>query len=132
MLDITAIHHVKLPVSDVITSRDWYSEVLGFTPVMDFEEADRLVGVELERPSGITIGLHLAPERAAALRGFDPLALTVTDREELHLWASRLDEMGVEHSEIRSSHLGWALDLTDPDGIRVSLHTREHPSADDI
>lgn len=131
MPEIVAIHHVKLPVSNVTASRDWYSEVLGFTPVMDFEEENELVGVELVSPSGVSLGLHLAPERAQALEGFDPVALTVADRAELVTWAARLDDLGVEHSDIRSSHLGWSLYLSDPDGIRVALHTREHPSADD-
>ena len=34
-------------------------------------------------------------------------------------------------SSPRQAHLGWALDMTDPSGLRLQLHTYEAISADD-
>ena len=125
------LHHVRVPVSDVLRSRDWYMEVLGFEPMLDYEEEDRVVGVALEHPTGLTLGLHLAPERAAAMRGFAVVALAVSTREDLEHWVARLDAARVEHSEVKPGHLGWCLDVVDPDGVLVQLHTADEPSVDD-
>jgi catechol 2,3-dioxygenase-like lactoylglutathione lyase family enzyme len=128
---LRGIHHVRLPVSDVIKSRDWYVEAFGFDCILDFEEEDRLVGVVLELPDGHSVGLHLAPERAASLNGFNILALGVGDRTDLEHWGRRLDGMGIDHSKVLKGHTGWLMDVVDPDGMLVQLHTMEHPTADE-
>ncbi len=89
---IIGVHHVKVPVGDVLRSRDWYVEVLGFTPLLDFEEEDRLIGVALQHPCGFTIGLHLDPERAGVLCGFPTVALCVGDADDLMDWSVYFDE----------------------------------------
>ncbi|HZG92180.1 MAG TPA: VOC family protein, partial [Pseudonocardia sp.] len=33
---ISGFHHVKLPVSDVAASREWYQRVLGFRTEIEF------------------------------------------------------------------------------------------------
>jgi len=43
----------------------------------------------------------------------------------------RLAEFGAERSGPRQAHLGWALDVIDPYGLRIQLHTQEAVSADD-
>jgi catechol 2,3-dioxygenase-like lactoylglutathione lyase family enzyme len=35
-IEFTGIHHVKLPVSDLARSREWYERVLGFTVEREF------------------------------------------------------------------------------------------------
>ena len=47
------------------------------------------------------------------------------------LWDERLAELGAQHSGPRQAHLGWALDVIDPSGLRIQLHTYEAISADD-
>jgi len=125
------IHHVRVPVSDVTASRDWYPEVLGFVPILDYEEEDRVVGVALAHHSGITIGLHLDPPRARVLAGFCVLALEVPGQETLAAWVDELDAKGVTHSGVREGHLGHYVEMEDPDGVVIQLHTAEHPSADE-
>jgi catechol 2,3-dioxygenase-like lactoylglutathione lyase family enzyme len=120
-----------VPVSDVGAARAWYAEVLGLDPVLDYEEEDRIVGVALAGGDGIAVGLHLDPVRARALAGFCVLALEVRDQGTLGAWVERLDALAVAHSGIREGHLGLYLELADPDGIVVQLHTAEHPSADE-
>jgi catechol 2,3-dioxygenase-like lactoylglutathione lyase family enzyme len=101
---IIGLHHVKVPVGDVLRSRDWYAEVLGFTPVLEFEEEDRLIGVALQHPCGLTIGLHLDPKRAAVLCGFPTVALCVGDVDDLVDWSAYLDGRSIEHSPMLEGH----------------------------
>jgi len=128
---ILGLHHVRLPVSDVLLSRDWYCDVLGFEPMLDFEEEDRLVGVAVQHRVGVTLGLHLDPQRAAALNGFAVVALTVAGPVVLAEWSRRFDQLGVEHSPMVKDHGGWSMQLVDPDGIIVEFHTFGHPTSGD-
>ena len=124
-------HHVRLPVSDVMRSRDWYTEVLGFDALLVLEEADRVVGVVVCQPSGPTLGLHYAPTLARHLDGFCPVALSVDAVDDLKRWCARLDTLGVRHSAPARGHLGWYIGIPDPDGIIIELHTIEQPAADE-
>jgi catechol 2,3-dioxygenase-like lactoylglutathione lyase family enzyme len=128
---VEGIHHVVIPVSDLLRSRDWYGEVLNFAPILDFEEEDRLVGIALEHPCGASIWLRHDPERAGELRGHAVVALTVANRAELDRWERRLVELDVEHTQPHHGPPGWVLELTDPDGIEIRLRTHELASPDD-
>jgi catechol 2,3-dioxygenase-like lactoylglutathione lyase family enzyme len=39
----TGIHHLKLPVSDLARSREWYEPVLGYTVEREFPDDDGVV-----------------------------------------------------------------------------------------
>ena len=130
MPEIAGIHHVKLPVADPGPSRDWYHRVLGFEQEIEFVEEGRLMGVALiDRASGLRFAVRRDPGRAAALSGFDPVALAVPTRAALDAWVARLDELGVRHTPIVNGHIGWVLGLWDPDGIEIRLYTLERPSS---
>jgi catechol 2,3-dioxygenase-like lactoylglutathione lyase family enzyme len=122
---ISGIHHVKLPVSDVAASRQWYERVLGFRTDIEFDEDGVLRGVGLAH-DGAAAGLALRhdPERAKAMSGFDALALLVPTRDEVHAWKARLDEAGEPHGGIVTGHRGGAVlvGLHDPDGIEIRLY----------
>jgi hypothetical protein len=91
--DLYAIHHVTVPVDDVLLSSDWYASVLGLDCIMVFEQEERVEEALLAHPGGLVLHLVAAPERAAGLAG--------------------------------------SLAFADPSGIRIALHTREQPSADE-
>ena len=130
MPQLAGIHHVKLPVADPGTSREWYRRVLGFEQEIEFVEEGRLMGVALIDPaSGLRFAVRREPERAAALARFDPVALAVTTRAGLEAWVARLDELGVGHTPIVNGHIGWVLGFWDPDGIEIRLYTLERPSS---
>lgn len=129
---IRGYHHVTLPTADVTRASDWCEQVFDFTRILIEEEEDQLIAVTLEHPSGVLLYLHQAPEQAAALRGFAVLSLAVGDQSELNDWTQRLAGLGIEHSALRAGHLGWVLDVTDPDGLHIQLHTQESVSADDL
>lgn len=120
---ISGLHDVRIPVRDPWASRDWYMTVLGFESVLDLQEARGLAGVVLQHPSGAVLGLHQDARRCRALTGFVLVAMTVPDRAELTTWVDALDRMDQVHSTVQEGHLGWYVDLPDPDGILIRLHT---------
>jgi catechol 2,3-dioxygenase-like lactoylglutathione lyase family enzyme len=124
---VLALHHVRVPVSDVLVSQDWYSEVLGFRPTLVVEEENAVTGIVSVHPSGVVVGLHSAPQQAKALAGFAVIGLSVDDLRD---WVAHLDSLGISHSGITDGHLGECLRLYDPDGLVIELHTPSQPSAD--
>ena len=125
------LHHVRLPVSDVMRSRDWYADVLGFEPRLSVEDEDHVVGVVVHHHSGLAIGLHYEPGRARALSGFCSVALSVGAIDDLDRSCQRLDLLGISHSAPTEGHLGWFVEVPDPDGLVIELHTTSQPSADE-
>lgn len=125
---LNALHHVRLPVSNVLASRDWYVDVFGFQPILVAEEEDAVTGVVLEHPSGVVLGLHQDPNAAAALRRFVVIGLCVPN---VRVWIEYLDRRGVAHGKLEDLHLGRGIQVPDPDGILVELQTCEQPSAGD-
>lgn len=122
--EITGLHHVKLPVSNVERSRDWYEAVFGFTLRTEFRGDDgRLAGVALEHPTGLLLALRADPDRAAALAGFDAMCLAVGTPADLHLLLQHLDDIGVAHSLPTEGFRGIAVDIPDPDGLLARVHT---------
>jgi len=126
--DIIGMHHVRLPVSNVLLSRDWYSVVLGLAPILVAEDEEGVTGIVMRHRTGIIISLHCAPERAKALLGFAVLGLSVPD---LAAWTRHLDRLGIGHSNPVDVHPGHRLEVVDPDGLVIELHTPRQPSADE-
>ena len=125
MPDLAPIHHVKIPVSDVRVSSEWYLRVLGLEVAIEFTEDGELRGVGLKAPDGSTqIALRHDPERAAALSGFDLVALGVPTRGGVHDWADHLAAIDQKHRGIVTGHQGGTvlIGLHDPDGIEIRLY----------
>ena len=124
MASLSGFHHVKLPVSDVDRSRQWYQRTLGLVTDIEFVEDGVLMGVALRGSSGTSIALRHDPERAEAMSGFDALALAVPSREEIPRWQARLDELGEPHRGVVTGHRGGSVlvGLHDPDGIEIRLY----------
>ena len=125
MSTLDGFHHVKLPVSDVARSRDWYGAVMGLEVDLEFVEDGVLMGVAMRDPgSGTCLAARHDPVRAAAWAGFDPVTFAVPTLADLEQWRSRLDELRQAHGGIVTGRQGWALvGLCDPDGIEVRLYT---------
>jgi hypothetical protein len=128
---IAGLHDVRIPVRDPWVSRSWYMSVFSFEAILDLQEEPGLVGVVLRHASGAVIGLHHDEERASAMRGFVTLALTVADMPGLQACARALDGLGQARGDIQVGHLGWYLDVPDPDGILIRLHTETEVDAEE-
>jgi len=132
-----AIHHVRLTVTDIARSRDFYIRLLGAGPAVDFSDqaGDPAVLADPQRIYGgcvFSVGdqlLGLRPVAEAGDRfrstrvGLDHLSLAVGTAEELHAAAARLDAAGVEHGEVMElTGFGIAiLSVQDPDDINLEL-----------
>jgi catechol 2,3-dioxygenase-like lactoylglutathione lyase family enzyme len=125
---LAGIHHVKLPVTDLARSREWYQSRLGYQVQMEFVEQGSLMGYSLGHPNGgPQLGLRLSPERARAAAGFDYFAIGVPDREEMDRLAERLTRLGERHAGVHWASIGWILpELHDPDGHEVRFYTIAH------
>jgi len=122
---LSGLHHVKLPVSDIARSRAWHLRVLDFEVTVEFVEAGVVMGLALvDRARSASIGLRHDPVRAAAVSGFDAVALAVPTREGVESWRARLDELGEPHGGIVTGHKGGSVlvGLHDPDGIEIRLY----------
>lgn len=124
---IDGFHHVKLPVTDVARSSHWYQRVLGLQQALEFREDGQLAGVILRDASTrMSLGLRREPDRAAALKGYDPVTFAVATHARLQAWRDRLDELGEPHGGIITGHYGSVLvGLHDPDGIELRFYTED-------
>ena len=131
-----AIHHLRLTVTDVARSREFYTTLLGFevaaeSPPPGDPAAEAVYpllwgGVVLVR-DGFLMGLRpVAPagDRFDENRvGLDHLSFSVGSREELDAAVELLDERGVPHGEIKTLE-GFGihvLPFRDPDNIQLEL-----------
>lgn len=132
----SGIHHLRLTVTDVDRSREFYTSLLGFDVAVESPpdddpsaEAAREVlwgGCVMVRGS-LLMGLRpVAPpgDRFDEDRvGLDHLSFSVSSRDELEQAVHVFDERGVSHGEIKTLE-GFGihvLPFRDPDNIQIEL-----------
>jgi glyoxylase I family protein len=130
------IHHLRLTVTDLERSRQFYTSLLGFeiaaeSPPPDDPSAGEVFkilfgGVVMIR-GNLLLGLRpMAPagDRFDPDRvGLDHLSFGVTSRDDLEQAVRLFDEHGVTHGEITSlpSFGIDVLPFEDPDGVQLEL-----------
>jgi len=135
-IQIGGIHHLRLTVTDVGRSREFYTGLLGFDVAVESpppddpgaEAASQVLfgGIVMVR-GGLLMGLRpVAPagDRFDEDRvGLDHLSFSVGSRADLDEAARLFDERGVPHGEIRTLEgFGiYVLPFRDPDNIQVEL-----------
>jgi glyoxylase I family protein len=135
-IEIGGIHHLRLTVTDVARSRDFYMRLLGFevaadSPPAGTPEAEAaypvLWGGTVLVKGDLLLGLRpVAPagDRFDEDRvGLDHLSFRVSDMAALEAARRLLDANGVPHGEVRElSAFGIAvLPFRDPDNIQVEV-----------
>src|SRR5258708_37202391 len=96
---LAGLHHLKLPVTDLARSREWYRSRLGYQVQVEFVEQDQLMGYALSHPNGgPRLGLRLDPGRARAAAGFDYFSIGVPDKEAIDQLATRPAALGEQHA----------------------------------
>jgi catechol 2,3-dioxygenase-like lactoylglutathione lyase family enzyme len=122
---VAGLHHLKLPVSDLDTSLDWYRQVFGARHLPRFDHIDdngaRYAVIVAIPGLSAPLELRWAPGAADAMRGIDPIMLAVESSEALEAWAHHLDSLGVQHSSVIKGGAGHLLVVADPDGIYIRI-----------
>ena len=127
MKQFPAVTHVAITVSDLPTSVAWYRRLFDADPVLD-EDTGPFRHVVFAIADGMLFGLHSFPREASGDGGFDEhrlgldhVAFRCADRDDLQRWASRLDDLQIEHGAIVDAHYGSGLSLRDPDHIALEF-----------
>jgi glyoxylase I family protein len=119
--------HVALTVRDLTVSAPWYQALFDVEPVIDEDADPDMHHTVYLLGDNTLIGLHqhaipVPDETFSEYRvGLDHVAFGCAGRDELDKWARRLDELGVEHGEIKDAGYGSGLSFRDPDGIALEF-----------
>jgi len=135
-IELGAIHHIRLTVTDIERSRKFYTELLGFevaveAPASHDPKSDPSYpvlwgGVVMAKGSYL---LGLRPVAAKGDRfdedrvGLDHLSFNIESRAAMDAAIKLLDERGVTHGEVRelTSFGICVLPFRDPDNIQLEL-----------
>jgi catechol 2,3-dioxygenase-like lactoylglutathione lyase family enzyme len=130
--EILGVHHVKIPLSDLVRSRAWYERVFDLAVLMEFrDEHDGVVrGVSYRSKGDLTLALREHAAAAKGIAGFDFFAIMLHGRSDIDAWAARLDALGVGHSELIDAPIGFIMTFDDPDGIQLRFYTLNERGAD--
>jgi catechol 2,3-dioxygenase-like lactoylglutathione lyase family enzyme len=135
-IGVSQVHHLRLTVTDVRRSREFYTGLLGFEVVAESpppgdpaaaETFKVLFGGVVMARGNLVLGLR--PMAAAGDRfdpdrvGLDHLSFGVASRAELEQAATLFDEHGVRHGVITplESFGIEVLSFEDPDGMQLEL-----------
>jgi catechol 2,3-dioxygenase-like lactoylglutathione lyase family enzyme len=132
--NITAVHHVSLTVTNLEDSIDWYMKVFPAERV-DYKfnhlyREETGYGILLViNPSGVIVALHHNTENQhegfrESRTGLDHLSFLVENRAELEAWLSKLDHLGIPHTQIRDQREPFAYSTVvfrDPDNNQLEF-----------
>ena len=137
LVNATAIHHIRLTVTDIHRSKAFYQTLVGGEPAFDFSDKVDEPGVKEDQEqlyggAGFMIGDQLLGLRPVADAtdafqstrvGLDHISFLLNSAEELRAAGARLDDAGIKHGEILELP-GFdiaVLSLQDPDDINLEL-----------
>lgn len=131
-ISANAVAHVRLTVTDIARSREFYESVFGWPVLLevpaDADDATReqlsfLFGGVIYDIGDALIGLRpVADDSFDEDRvGLDHLCLSVASKSELDSAAVHLDDLGVAHEPVKDIGHGYILEFRDPDFIALEL-----------
>lgn len=137
IISTTGFHHVRLTVTDIARSKEFYTRLLGAEPAVDTSASVDEPGVRKDPAQfyggcvfsfgGQLLGLRPVANEGDTFQstrvGLDHLSLAVGSRDDLVAAAARLDEAGTPHGDIIDlAPMGLAiLSIQDPDDINLEL-----------
>ena len=123
---MTKVLHVKLPVTDLQRSVDWYVSVMDLHLKYEFIEDGEVRGVALRSAEGgFSFALRLREHCSGQpdLSGFDVVALHMVDRDAVVRMHERCARLGVGSSQVQDRGEHEAIvDVTDPDGTVLRFY----------
>ncbi|MEO3761337.1 VOC family protein [Mycobacterium sp. B14F4] len=131
-INTTSVAHVRLTVTDIERSRQFYEAVFGWDVFIEMpegaDEATRealgfLYGGVIYDLGGALVGLRpVASDRFDEDRtGLDHLAFRLGSKDELDAAATHLDGIGIEHEPVKDIGPAYILEFRDPDNIALEL-----------
>ena len=136
LINSSGFAHVRITVTDISRSKDFYDRVFGWPAAIDASESVNEPGVRnsaekfyggtvYQTPQGTLFGLRpvgsttFDPDRT----GLDHVSFAVATRDDLERAAAALSDAGIEHGEVTDlADAGIAiLSFQDPDDINVEL-----------
>ena len=121
------IHHITLTVTDVTTSVAWYEALFGPSERVEREgEGWRRTRMTWTALNDMRIGVmshDVAPEGTFSHlnRGLDHIGIECETEDDLHQWAAKLDDLGVQHGPIEDAPYAWTVTARDPDNIPIEF-----------
>lgn len=131
-ISTSSVAHVRLTVTDIERSRQFYESVFGWPVLIELPEgADAateealgfLFGGVIYDLGGALLGLRpVADDRFDEDRvGLDHLAFRVASKAELDAAADHLDTLGIDHEDVKDIGPAYILEFRDPDHIALEL-----------
>ena len=136
LVNSTGFAHVRLTVTDIVRSKEFYDQVFGWPAAVDQSDTVDEPGVKespeqfyggvvYQTPQGTVFGLRPvgSAEFDSEHSGLDHVSFTVPGRADLDAALTALGDAGIEHGEvIELADAGIAiLSFQDPDGINIEL-----------
>lgn len=127
MFEFPPLTHVALTVRDLSVSVPWYGALFDSEPAIDEDTEPDMHHTVYLVGNGTLIGLHQhrTPAPAEVFSeyrvGLDHVAFGCATRADLEKWATRLDELGIAHGDIKDAGYGSGMSFRDPDGIALEL-----------
>lgn len=136
LVNSTGFAHVRLTVTDIGRSKEFYDKVFGWPTAVDVSDKVDEPGVNdspeefyggliYQTPQGTLFGLRPVGSEAfdASTTGLDHVSFAVESRADLDAAVDALEEAGIEHGEvIELGDAGLAiLSFQDPDDINIEL-----------
>ena len=126
---IKGIHHLKIYVSSLAKSLQFYENVFNGKHMPEFDHA-RQDGTVFARILSVPawqglIELRLDSETAQKTKGINIVTLAA---ENLEKWQEHLDALKVSHSHIIQALAGKMVVVEDPDGYRIQLYQDDEES----
>jgi catechol 2,3-dioxygenase-like lactoylglutathione lyase family enzyme len=118
--------HVKIPVTDLQDSVDWYCRLMDLTLAHEFIEQGELRGAAVRSlEGGFSFALRLRQYCSSTpdLDGFDVVAVHMISRDSLSVVQQRSAALGAEYTAVqdRGPHEA-VVDVTDPDGTLLRFY----------
>ncbi|MET0780320.1 MAG: VOC family protein [Microbacterium sp.] len=125
-VQVTGIHHVRVPVSNLERSVGFWTATFGFERDFDFPGEAGLIATALRHPAADAhVVLWKDAERAKSNAGFTSLGLGLPDRASIDALVAALDDAGIAHQGIQPSSVEAKLvGVADPDGNLVNFYVK--------
>jgi glyoxylase I family protein len=136
LVNSSGFAHIRLTVTDIVTSKAFYDQVFGWPAVIDAsdrvnepgvrESPEQMYGgVVYLTPAGALFGLRPVGSQRfdSEHTGLDHLSFMVDSRDDLVEAQRALDAAEIEHGEVKELAGGGIaiLSFSDPDGVHLEL-----------